>query len=369
MNLSTPGLSPEAFEDLPDVEVPHKLFAAAVQHIRSPIVITSAELERPGPKILYVNPAFTEITGYELDEIRGKTPRILQGERTDPLLLDVLKRRLREDEHFRGEAVNYRKDGTEYVIEWEISPIRARDGSVEYWVAVQRDVTERHLLEREVLDVSTREQKRIAEDLHDNLGQTMTGILMRIRALESRVQERGDEDLTEEFESLRQHMRSGLDGLRKHVRQLYPVSLANDGLIPGLQELASNAEALYGVTCTVRADADVDVTSADIATQLYRITQEAITNSVKHGGATVIEVVVRSSDDHLRMTIENNGTHISRDAIRDPEGMGLRIMRQRARAIQAGFAIRPSDRGTIVEVSLKNRQLLRVNGRDPESMS
>jgi signal transduction histidine kinase len=163
-------------------------------------------------------------------------------------------------------------------------------------------------------------------------------------------------------------MRSSLDRLRRHVRELYPVSLADDGLMPGLRELASNAEALYGVSCQVTGD-EVDVNSADVATQLYRIMQEAITNSVKHGEATRIDVKVTRDDDHLTMTIENNGTHINPDAVQKTNGMGVRIMRQRARAIQAGFEISPTERGTMVRVSLKHKQLIRPAGASSASTS
>jgi signal transduction histidine kinase len=155
-------------------------------------------------------------------------------------------------------------------------------------------------------------------------------------------------------------MKEGRERLRRHVRQLYPVSLADDGLVPGLRELASNAEMLYGVTCRVRCESAVSIESTDIATHLYRITQEAITNAVKHGHATVIEVRILANGDHLTLTIENNGSHIGQEDVQDTDGMGLRIMQQRARAIQAGLEIRPSQGGTEVVVSLKNKAFVRT---------
>lgn len=349
-------------------DVPKSLLAAALAQIQNPVLITTAELERPGPRILYVNQAFTEVTGYTMEDVRGKTPRILQGERTDPLLLDGLKRRLREDKHFRGETVNYRKDGSEYIIEWEIAPVKDADGTVTHWVSVQRDVTDRHLLEREILDVSTAEQQRIAEDLHDNLGQSMSGILMRMRAMAPLVEETGNEELKSGFAELTQLMKEGHERLRRQVRELYPVSLADDGLVPGLRELASNAEALYGITCRVRCDSPVTVASSSIATHLYRITQEAITNAVRHGNATIVEIRVEVNGSHLVLTIENNGTQVTEDAIRKGDGMGVRIMEQRARAIQAGLEIRPSEKGTKVVVSLKNEALIRT-GNDTRDAS
>lgn len=340
--------------------IPKSLLAAALAQIRNPVLITTADLERPGPTILYVNKAFTDLTGYTMEDVRGKTPRILQGKRTDPMLLQVLKRRLREEEHFRGETVNYRKDGSEYIIEWEIAPVKDVDGTVTHWVSVQRDVTERHLLEREVLDVSTREQQRIAEDLHDNLGQSMTGILMRMRAMGPLVDETGEEELKSGFAELTQLIKKGQERLRRQVRELYPVSLADDGLVPGLRELASNAEVLYGITCRVGCDAPLTVASSSIATHLYRITQEAITNAVQHGHATVVEIRVEVDDSHLLLTIENNGERVTQNSLQKSNGMGVRIMEQRARAIQAGLAIQPSDKGTKVVVSLKNEALIRT---------
>lgn len=355
-----PDSTSSPFGTQSEVQISNDVLAAAIEEIENPVVITSADLVRPGPEIVYVNAAFTAVTGYTLEEVRGQTPRILQGERTDPLMLDVLKRKLRENEYFRGETVNYRKDGSEYVIEWEITPIHDENDDVAYWVAVQRDVTERHLLEREVLDVSTREQRRIAEDLHDNLGQSMSGILMRLRALQSVVDETESEELREGFAELTALMKEGRERLRRHVRQLYPVSLADDGLVPGLRELAANAEMLYGVTCRVCCETPVSIESPDIATHLYRITQEAITNAVKHGHATVIEVRIWTDGDHLTLTIENNGSHIGQEDVQDTDGMGVRIMQQRARAIQAGLEIRPSKGGTEVIVSLKNKALIRT---------
>lgn len=339
-----------------------ELLAAALHHISSPVVITSAKLSPPGPEIVYVNPAFTKVTGYSFEEVRGETPRILQGEKTDPLLLDVLKESLREHRHFKGETVNYRKDGSAYVIEWEINPIRDEEGGVRFWIAVQRDVTERHHLEREVLNVSSDEQKRIAEDLHDNIGQMMSGLVMEMKALGRSIAASPDSGLTrflrQDFDDLTQHMKDALDRLRRHVRELYPVSLAEEGLVPGLRELAANAEVLYGVGCSVYADDGVDITSKDLITQLYRITQEAISTSVKHGGATAIEIRLSVDGDHLLLTIENNGTHIDPETVVEADGIGFRIMRQRARAVRAVLNIRPTDRGAEVVVSVKGPDLV-----------
>jgi diguanylate cyclase (GGDEF)-like protein/PAS domain S-box-containing protein len=120
-----------------------RLLNSAVMQSKEAILITDAQLDLPGPRIVFANPAFTRLTGYGTEEVIGKTPRILQGPRTDRQVIDRLRRQLARGEVFDGEAVNYRKDGSAYDQEWQIAPIRDADGAVTHFVALQRDITER----------------------------------------------------------------------------------------------------------------------------------------------------------------------------------------------------------------------------------
>ena len=119
------------------------LVKAAVESANDAVIITEASLELPGPRIEYVNRAFTRMTGYGIEEIVGQTPRVLQGSKTSRELLDRLRIDLKTSESFHGETVNYRKDGSEYIVEWRITPLRDADGVLSKWVAIQRDVTDR----------------------------------------------------------------------------------------------------------------------------------------------------------------------------------------------------------------------------------
>jgi len=116
------------------------------------ILITELRLEKPGPKIVYANQGFTEITGYSVDEVIGKTPRILQGPKTDRAVLDRLKERLKNGRAFFGQAVNYRKDGTEFINQWDIHPLRNKRGEITHWVSYQHDITERKRAEEMVVN-------------------------------------------------------------------------------------------------------------------------------------------------------------------------------------------------------------------------
>lgn len=133
-----------------------RLLESAVRQTRESITITTSDLDLPGPAIVFVNPAFTAMTGYTAEEVIGKTPRILQGPKTDRNVLEQMKQRLWQRQTFRCETINYRKDGTEFINEWNVAPIIDKNHQVTNFVAVQRDVTERRraensLEEREAL--------------------------------------------------------------------------------------------------------------------------------------------------------------------------------------------------------------------------
>jgi two-component system, cell cycle sensor histidine kinase and response regulator CckA len=127
-----------------------RLLGSAVEQSKESIVITDAELDLPGPKIIFVNPAFTQMTGYTAAEAIGKTPRILQGPLTDKTVLARLRKNLEHGEAFTGEAINYRKDGTEFNLEWQIAPLRNAAGKITHYVAIQQDITGRKRLEAQL---------------------------------------------------------------------------------------------------------------------------------------------------------------------------------------------------------------------------
>ncbi len=143
-----------------------RLLQSAVEQSKESILITEADLNLPGPKIVFVNPAFTQLTGYSAAEALGKTPRILQGPRTNRAVLDRLRKNLAAGGVFSGETINYRKDGTEFELEWQIAPIRNGQGVVTHYVAIQRDITERKRFESQLL----RSQKM------ETVGQLVGGI-------------------------------------------------------------------------------------------------------------------------------------------------------------------------------------------------
>lgn len=117
------------------------LLRSALEQSFNSVLITDAQPGPMGPRIVYANPAFCEMTGYSATELLGQTPRILQGAQTSPEVLQTLRECLQADRFFRGSTINYRKDGRPYTVEWNISPVKDEAGVTTHYVSVQQDIS------------------------------------------------------------------------------------------------------------------------------------------------------------------------------------------------------------------------------------
>ena len=148
-----------------------KLLEAAIRSDYDSILITDLNLEKPGPKIVYVNDGFCKMTGYSKEEVIGKTPRILQGPKTDQEVLEKLKKRLSEGQSFFGQTVNYRKDGSEFINQWDIHPLTDEEGNITHWVSYQHDISKRKRAEEQLIDM-----KIDFDGLHEMSKQTVVDV-------------------------------------------------------------------------------------------------------------------------------------------------------------------------------------------------
>jgi PAS domain S-box-containing protein len=127
------------------------------------ILITTSELEPPGPRIIFVNNAFEKMTGWSREEVIGKNPRILQGPKTDRSIFQHLKEILSKGKVWKGKTVNYKKNGTEFYMEWSIAPVFDKNGKIDKLLAVQNDITENVRIEKQLEKARKRELKRVKE--------------------------------------------------------------------------------------------------------------------------------------------------------------------------------------------------------------
>ncbi|MDO9713015.1 HWE histidine kinase domain-containing protein [Paracraurococcus lichenis] len=144
------------------------LLQVAYDAIGEAIVITGPDLDPPSPRIEYVNAGFVRLTGYAREEVVGRSPRFLQGPKTDRAVLDRLRAALKAGVPFQDATVNYRKDGTEYLVEWLITPVRNATGQVSHWVAVQRDITERQEAEDHL--------RRLLHEVNHRVNNTLSAV-------------------------------------------------------------------------------------------------------------------------------------------------------------------------------------------------
>lgn len=144
-----------------------ELLASATHVARNSICITDADLDEPGPRILYVNPAFERMTGYAAAEVLGRNPRFLQGPATDRRVLDRLRADLEAGRAFQGETFNYRKDGTPFTMAWRIAAVRDAEGRPRAFVAAQDDLSVLRSAEQKLRSLATQLQEALLPDLPD----------------------------------------------------------------------------------------------------------------------------------------------------------------------------------------------------------
>ena len=219
-------------------------------------------------------------------------------------------------------------------------------------VIIVNSATRRRALEREVLETANREQQRIGRELHDSVGQELTGLGLMANALAQRSESHQPESRIPE------RLIAGLVRVQEHIRTLshglVPVPVEAKGLWAALDNLATDTTQKTGVPVRFHAPQRVAVSDHAMATHLYRIAQEAVSNALRHGNPQHIDLTLLRSRDELFLSIEDDGTGIQ-SAVPVSEGMGLSIMQYRAEQIGGTLQFRPRDHGgTVVTCALKS---------------
>jgi len=231
-------------------------------------------------------------------------------------------------------------------------PIHDPDGKVYAVGGIVTDVTERRRLETEVLRVIEHEQQRIAQDLHDGLGQQLAGTWFLSDTLRKNLaaQSSPEEPTAAKIVDL---LETAVGQTRSLARGLYPVRQQVDGLMAGLEELAANLSGLFNVNCRFICPEPVPVPDYKVATHLYRIVQEAASNAIKHGKAQEIQIKLFATEMQYILHVTDDGIGV-KTIPKKHNGMGLRTMRYRAELLGADFAIRRTGtRGTEVVCSVR----------------
>lgn len=203
---------------------------------------------------------------------------------------------------------------------------------------------ENSMLERKILEVSDKEQSRIGQDLHDGLGQQLVSVAFSLNMIREKVE--GPERITEvEIASLQDIVDNAISQARNLARGLFPVSLESEGLEIAIRELAGRVTDRFKLPCRVEFGDGVPAFGSDVSSQLYRIAQEAVTNAVKHAGASTITITFQLENGHYVLRVIDDGKGAPRIPT-NPDGMGRRIMAYRARMIRAQIRFQSAHQGS-----------------------
>lgn len=214
--------------------------------------------------------------------------------------------------------------------------------------------TERRLrfLEQKIMEISDREREEIGHELHDSLGQQLTGIAFLSKALSQKF---AANNLAEaaDVAQIVTLINQAISETRQLARGLQPVEVEEHGLMSALEELAINIEKMYSIECKLVASTPVPLKDNEVANHLYRIAQEASNNAIKHGHATHISIELSAPQGKIQITIRDDGSGFHPDKIAMATGMGFQIMQYRANKIGAKLDIESTpDHGTLIRASL-----------------
>jgi len=306
----------------------------------------------PAGRVVRVNPYMEEVSGYRLEEVRGRdwfrTFLPLQSRKR---MRALVAKAIDDRQRFSAVGPLVTKDGRERQIEWQGKTLVDARGAVIGLLAIGQDITERSKLEKEVADISTREQQRIGQELHDGLGQELTGLGYLAATLCCDLKRRGAAE-AQMADQLADGVERALEQARAIARGLVPVEIDAAGLLVALEQLTAETQARCGVACRFVCHEPPAVDDTAKAAQLFRIVQEALNNAAKHARAKQITVEVKAGDGQAVFEVSDDGVGISQESERTG-GMGLRIMHYRAGVIGAVLSVGPAPGGgTLVRCAL-----------------
>jgi PAS domain S-box-containing protein len=308
----------------------------------------------------YANPALAAMIGYSPEEIRGLRPLELIHPDDRPKAMDMARRRLSST----AESVRYVcrlvcKSGKVIDVETMGRGI-LHQGRPAIMSTIQ-DITERRRAEEDLrksreahVKLSQNQQKLLEEErsrlsthLHDELGQSLTFLMLQLAYMERRVQG-ADPELQQALKEASEQAREMIANVRAVARSLRPIAIEHDGLIPSLKTLVQDFQRLSGIRCRLSIRLGDLVVSEELATTLYRLVQEALTNIARHAGAGRSAVTVAAAGGAIELRIQDDGQGADIEALRGLASLGIIGMKERAAAVGGRLSVARGSKGGVV---------------------
>ena len=218
----------------------------------------------------------------------------------------------------------------------------------------ERDITERRRMEKEILDITEREREQLSQDIHDGMGQALTGIAVKCKGLALKLKHQAPSEMKDAL-IITRLANEAIAHTRDLARLLYPIDIQTGGLVSALSSLAADTKRVMGVMCKFSCSKNASVNNMKEAKQIYRIAQEATTNAVRHGKAAHINISLRITKTHAILSIINDGLDFPVLESKN-KGFGLKIMEYRSDLIGGTLDISKGKKGGTVVTCIIPRE-------------
>lgn len=344
--------------------VPIEVLRRCLAHVRHGLTIADARL--PDLPLIYVNQAFEAMTGYSSAELVGRNCRLLQRDDRRQAGVKTLRAARASNQPARVTLRNYRKDGTLFWSDLSLTPIFDEQGQLTHYIGLQEDVTQQRqerakilsyqrrlrVLAQRLIDMEAAERNKIAEEVHDQMAQTLALCRMQLSQLASEL---GNQTSRAKAEEIRGLVETALSEARGLIAELSAPLLRELGLVAALHNVAERLAKRYALAVQIDAEIGHTPVPDTVAHLVFRAARELVTNVGKHAAAQSVQLSLTRKDRDLVLTVVDDGKGLlTRQHVELGVG-GFGLMSVRERAVYLGGALtvsHPVGKGTRVVLSL-----------------